>query len=71
MASVRISHNMRNPNKMDWAGAPELDDEGHIERTLNLPEALYESIEQAIAKGHVEGTVYLDQDTRVHWQADR
>ena len=40
MATVRISSNWRNPNKMEWGGAPAIDDNGEIERTIKLPAAL-------------------------------
>jgi hypothetical protein len=71
MASVRISHNLRNTHKMDWAGAPAIDVDGRLERSLDLPDAVYEAIEHALAEGQVEGTLYLDADTRVQWLADR
>jgi hypothetical protein len=71
MASVRITHNWRNPNKMEWAGAPELDDEGRIERSLQIPEEVYQAIERALAGGQGEGTVALDDGTRFQWFADR
>jgi hypothetical protein len=71
MASVRISHNLRNTNKMDWAGSPAFDEDGRIERALDLPEAVYDAIEQALARGQIEGTIYLDPETRIQWFADR
>ncbi len=71
MATVRISGNWRNPNKMEWAGAPSIDDDGQIERTIKLPEGVYEAIEDAIARGNVEGTVVLPGSARVQWQLDR
>jgi hypothetical protein len=71
MASVRISGNWRNPNKIEWGGAPEIDTDGRIERTIDMPEAAYRAIEQAIAAGNVDGTIQLDRVTRVNWSLDR
>ena len=71
MATVRISGNWRNPNKMEWGGAPEIDENGEIERTIKLPAGVYEAIEGAIAKGEIEGMVVLADNTRVQWQLDR
>ncbi len=71
MASVRISGNWRNPNKMEWGGSPTIDDDGQIERTIKLPVGVYEAIEAAIVDGQVEGTVVLPDKSRVQWQLDR
>ncbi len=71
MATVRISGNWRNPSKMEWGGAPTIDEDGHIERTIQLPEAVYEAIERGIAKGELDGIVVLPPGTRVQWQLDR
>jgi len=71
MATVRISGNWRNPNKMEWGGAPAIDDNGAIERTIKLPAGVYDAIESAITGGDVEGTVILADGTRVNWQLDR
>jgi hypothetical protein len=71
MATVRISGNWRNPNKMEWGGAPTIDDDGQIERTIKLPAGVYEAIEDAIARGEVEGMVVLPDNARVQWQLDR
>jgi hypothetical protein len=71
MATVRISGNWRNPNKREWAGAPELDEEGHIERTIDIPEEAYQALEREIARGGSEGIVYLKDGTRFDWFVDR
>jgi hypothetical protein len=71
MATVRISGNWRNPSKMEWGGAPEIDEHGEIERSIKLPAGVYEAIEGAIAKGEIEGLIILEDDSRVQWQLDR
>lgn len=71
MATVRISGNWRSVHKMEWAGAPNVDKQGRIERTLTIPEAAYEAIEKALAKGGPEGDVYLEDGTRFHWFLDQ
>jgi len=71
MATVRISGNWRNPGKMEWGGAPALDDQGKIERTVQLPAGVYEAIEEAIAKHQVQGSVNLGTGQRVDWFLDR
>jgi hypothetical protein len=71
MATVRISGNWRNPNKMEWGGAPEIDENGEIERSIKLPAGVYEAIEGAIARGDIEGTIILQGGSRVQWQLDR
>lgn len=71
MASVRISGNWRNPAKMEWGGAPEIDAQGRIERSLDLPDEALQAIEKEIARGGVEGTVYLPNGARVNWLLDR
>jgi hypothetical protein len=71
MATIRISGNWRNPNRKEWAGAPSISPEGHIERSLDIPEEAYQALEIAIAKGGNEGTVYLKDGTRFDWFVDR
>jgi hypothetical protein len=71
MATVRISGNWRNPNKMEWGGVLAVDNAGRVERSVELPEGVYEAIERAIAGDHVEGTVQLSRDQRVQWFLDR
>ena len=51
MAAVRISGNWRNPNKREWAGAAELGEAGHIERSLDIPDEAYLALQRAIADG--------------------
>jgi hypothetical protein len=71
MATVRIDGNWRVLHKMEWAGAPAIDREGHIERSIDIPEAAYQKIEEAIAEGNIEGTIYLEGNVRFHWFLDR
>ena len=56
---------------MEWGGAPSIDENGEIERTIKLPAGVYEAIERAIAKGEIEGMVIVTDNTRVQWQLDR
>ena len=72
MATFRISGNWRNPNKKEWAGAPNIDTNGWIERSIKIPEEAFLAIEQEIAKGSGnEGTIYLKDGTRFDWFVDR
>jgi hypothetical protein len=71
MATVRISGNWRNPNKMEWGGTLAVDAAGKVERSIELPQGVYEAIERGIAQDHVEGTVQLSRDKRVQWFLDR
>jgi hypothetical protein len=48
-----------------------VDTEGHIERSVDLPEEVYRTIERAIAAGSAEGIVFLDGQRRVAWFLDR
>ncbi len=71
MATVRISGNQRRVNETEWLGAPNLDDNGHIDRTLEIPEEAYQKIEEGIAKGFTEGRVVLPAGVRFTWFLDR
>jgi hypothetical protein len=71
MATVRISGNWRNPNQVEWAGAPAIDRRNHIERSIDIPEAAYQAIEKAIAEGHIEGAVVLDGGVSFQFFLDR
>ena len=72
MATVRISGNWKNASKMEWGGAPEVDASGHIDRSIaTIPAAAYDLIEKDLARGSVEGTVYLPDGARVNWFLDR
>lgn len=71
MPTIRISSNKRNVNVMEWLGAPNVDKEGHIERSLDLPEEVYQGLEKAITSGAKEGDVYLKDGARVHWFFDK
>jgi hypothetical protein len=71
MTTVRISGNWRNPNKKEWAGAPDVDSNGHIARTIDIPEEAYQAIERALTTGNPEGTVYLADGTRFDWFLER
>jgi hypothetical protein len=70
MPTVRISGNPRSLQNMEWLGAPAIDEQGHIERTLEIPEKAYQEIEKAIAGGHIEGIVYLGGGIRFNWFLD-
>lgn len=71
MASVRITTNWRHPDRMEWAGAPGIDKKGAIERSVPIPEEVYQQVEAAIAGGHLEGDVFLPDRSRFHWFLDR
>jgi hypothetical protein len=71
MATVRISGNWRNLNQKEWAGAPKINKKGRIKRSLNIPEEAYQALERDIAKGNIEGTVYLKDGSRFDWFVDR
>ena len=71
MPTVRISGNWRNPNKKEWAGAPKLDTEGRIERSIKIPEEAFQAIEKEIAKGSSEGIVFLKDGVRFDYFVDR
>ena len=71
MPSVRISGNWRSPAQMKWYGAPEVDDTGRIDRTIQIPEAAYEAIEEALKSGAPEGDIYTDDGSRFHWFLDQ
>jgi hypothetical protein len=70
MATVRISGNWRNPNKMEWGGALEIDETGQIDRGLEIPEEVYLAIEEAIQGGNVEGNIHVEDGPRFHWVLD-
>jgi hypothetical protein len=71
MATIRISGNWRNPNKKEWAGAPQVDDNGRIARSIKIPEEAYQAMERELAKGGIEGIVQLPDGTRLEWFLDR
>jgi hypothetical protein len=71
MASVRITGNWRSPNKMEWGGVAGIDKAGRIERSIQIPEPVYEAMEKAIAKGQIEGEIRLQDGTRFQWLLDR
>ncbi len=71
MATVRISGNWRNPNKMELGGTFPLDKDGHIERGQDIPEEGFQKIERAIAQGNNEGAIYQEGGTRFQWLLDR
>jgi hypothetical protein len=70
MTTVRISGNWRNVHNMEWAGAPEIDADGRIERSIPIPEEAFVAIERQIAKGGLEGTAVLPTGTRFDWFLD-
>lgn len=71
MSTVRITTNWRHPERMEWVGAPTIDRQGHIERSVEVPEEAIRGIESAISRGNIEGNVYLADHTRFHWFLDR
>lgn len=71
MASVRISGNWKHPDTQEWFGAPEIDAQNRIARSIDIPEAAYQQIEQAIREGHVEGIVAIEGGVDFHWFLDR
>jgi hypothetical protein len=71
MATVRITGNWRNPNKMEWGGAPEIDATGHIDRTVQIPEEIYLAIEEQIQRNQSEGRIVKPDGTRYDWFLDR
>jgi hypothetical protein len=71
MPTVRITTDWGRRDQMEWAGAPAIDKEGRIERSLDIPEEAYQGIEGAIRKGYVEGNVYLKDKSRFSWFLDR
>ena len=71
MPTVRISGNWRNPNKKEWAGAPNIDSQGRIDRSIKIPEEAFLAIEREIAKGSCEGIVQLKNGTRFDYFVDR
>jgi hypothetical protein len=71
MPTVRLSGDWRNAGKMEWAGAPAVDRDGHIERIPGVPEEAFLAVEREIARGGVEGTVLLADGARCNWFLDR
>jgi hypothetical protein len=70
-ATVRLSGNVRHATRSEWLGTPLVDAEGRIERSVDLTEEVYQTIERAIAAGSAEGIVFLDGQRRVDWFLDR
>jgi hypothetical protein len=72
MATIRITGTTpKNIHKMQWLGAPAVDQLGHIERSLDLPETTYQRMEEGIGKGYIEGILNLDDGRRLEWFLDR
>jgi len=71
MPNVRISTDWQHPGDMQWSGAPLVDADNHVERSLPIPEEAYQRIEAAIAGGHLEGDIFLKDRSRFHWFLDR
>lgn len=71
MPMVRITTNWRHPQVMEWVGAPEIDANGRIARTVEVPDEALQKIEAAIAGGNIEGDVYLPDRSRFNWFLDR
>jgi hypothetical protein len=72
MATVRISGSTpRNIHKLEWLGAPVIDQLNRIERSIDLPEPVYRHIEEGIAKGFIEGILVAEDGRRFEWFLDR
>jgi hypothetical protein len=71
VATVRITGSTpKNIHKKEWLGTPAFAN-GRIERALDLPEIIYQRIEESIAKGAIEGLVATDDGWRIDWFLDR
>lgn len=71
MDTVRITANLHVLQKMEWVGAPAIDVSDHIERSVDLPEDIFEAIERSIAQGNLEGIIFRPGGQRVEWFLDR
>jgi hypothetical protein len=71
MATIRISGNWGHPARKEWFGAPEVDPEGHIERSIAIPEEAFQAIERHLQKGAYEGVIALEDGTQFQWFLDR
>lgn len=71
MPNVRIATNWKHPDHMEWVGAPTIDKNGILERGATIPGEAYTGIEEAIHAGHIEGDIYLADESRFHWFLDR
>jgi len=71
MATVRISTARHAHDPKQWVGAPVIDRQNRIERSLDIPEAAYQGIEAAIGQGSLEGEITLADGQRFHWLLDR
>jgi hypothetical protein len=70
MATVRITGNWKNMHSMDWAGAPQVDPSGHIDRSIPISEEAFQAVERQIATGANEGIIFLPNGTRFDWFLD-
>jgi hypothetical protein len=52
---------------MEWAGVPHVHSDGHIERSISIPEEAYRAIEGELRKGGVQGVVTLPTGARFDW----
>lgn len=71
MATVRIATNWKHPDRMDWVGAPTIDQHRRLERRADIPEEINQQIERAIAQGSIEGSAYMPEGTRFQWFLDQ
>jgi hypothetical protein len=72
MPSVHIATNRGHMARMVVAGAPALDRQGRLERSIPLPEEAFQKIEAALAQGFQEGMLFLTDDgSRLDWYLDR
>jgi len=71
MATVRITGNISNASREDWLGAPAVDANGHVARSIPLPEDAFLAIERGIHCGSIEGVVQLPSGAHLNWLVDR
>lgn len=72
MATVRINGTTpHNIHKQEWLGALHVDLNNHIERSVDLPEIVYQRIEEGVTRGHIQGILFLDDGRRIEWLLDR
>jgi nucleotide-binding universal stress UspA family protein len=71
VTTVRITGNARNPNREEWVGAPTVDQQGHIDRSVALPEEAFLAMERGIRRGGIEGVVQLSNGSHLNWFVDR
>jgi hypothetical protein len=71
MPTVRITTDQGHHDQMKWAGAPTIDRQNHIERSIDIPEEAYQKIEASINQGYLKGEVRTSDGCRYGWFLDR